>query len=65
MSGDVVKCPLCPLCGSEPPFISASMHQAWCPNESCEVLCWVPWDTAAENLADRHEVEIIETHHDG
>lgn len=64
MTSHVVKCPLCPLCGSAPPFIFDSMYQAWCPNESCEVLFWVPWDTAAENLADRHEIEITGTRAD-
>jgi hypothetical protein len=56
-----VKCPFCPKCGSEPPWIFPTMAQAFCINEECDVLCWTPWDTAAANLADMHEAEIIET----
>lgn len=61
MSGNVVLCPVCPMCGTAPPFIYGTLHQAWCPNEDCEVLFWVPWDTAAQNLADMHQVEIHES----
>jgi hypothetical protein len=50
-----VKCPFCPKCGTAPPWIFDSMAQAFCINEECDVLCWTPWDTAAQNLADMHE----------
>ena len=49
-----VKCPTCPKCGAVPPYIWPSMYQALCPNDDCDVFMWVPWDTAAENLADAH-----------
>lgn len=56
-----IKCPFCPVCGAEPPFIFDSMYQAFCPNEDCEVLMWVPWETAKANLDDMHEAVITET----
>lgn len=56
-----VKCPNCPMCGAEPPYIFPTMHQAMCPNEACNVFMWVPWDTAAANLGDMHELEIRES----
>lgn len=57
----IIKCPFCPKCGAEPPFIFDSFAQAFCPNEDCDVLMWTPWDTAAENLADMHVAEFVET----
>jgi hypothetical protein len=53
-----VKCPFCPMCGTPPPFIFDSLAQAWCPNEDCKVFMWTPWDTAAQNLADMHEIDM-------
>jgi hypothetical protein len=52
----VVKCATCPRCGAVPPYIWPSMYQALCPNDDCDVLFWVPWDTAEENLTDMHVV---------
>lgn len=60
-NGLQIKCPFCPWCGTPPKFLSPSMHQTWCPNEDCEVLMWVPWDTAKQNLEDSHVVEFTET----
>lgn len=56
-----VKCPCCPMCGSEPPWIFPSMAQAFCINEDCNVLAWSPWDTAKQNLDDMHEAVVTET----
>lgn len=56
-----IKCPYCPWCGSPPPFIADQMYQAFCPNEDCEVLMWVPWDTAKQNLEDAHEAVFTST----
>jgi len=56
--GPVIKCPFCPVCGTPPDFIWPSLHQCWCPNEDCRVFMWVPWDTAAENLADQSEIKL-------
>lgn len=60
-SAKSIKCPNCPKCGSEPPWIFPTMAQAFCISESCDVLCWTPWDTAAENLADMHEATVTHT----
>jgi hypothetical protein len=53
-----IKCPQCPMCGAVPPWIWPGLHQCVCPNEACQVFMWVPWDTAAENLADSHVIEL-------
>lgn len=55
-----IKCPFCPVCGTPPDFIFPGLHQCWCPNEDCRVFMWVPWDTAAANLADQHEIKLPE-----
>lgn len=34
------------------------LQQAMCPNDDCPVFFWVPWDTAAANLADMGDVII-------
>lgn len=54
-----VKCPFCPVCGTPPDFIAPMLYQCWCPNEDCNVFMWVPWVSAAENLAEQGEVKII------
>lgn len=56
-----VKCPRCPVCSSEPPFIYPTFAQAFCPNEDCDVLCWIPWDTLEQNLMDARPAIMTET----
>lgn len=53
-----IKCPFCPVCGTPPPFILDALYQCWCPNEDCNVFMWVPWCTAAENLAQQSTVDF-------
>lgn len=55
-SAPVIKCPFCPVCGAAPLFIAAGLEQTWCTNEDCNVFMWVPWKSAAENLADQGTV---------
>jgi len=43
------SCPDCPMCG-QPPQIQFS-DQAFCGNDDCRVLTWIPSRTRAENLA--------------
>ncbi len=60
MSPPLLACPDCPLCG-DPPFMTlAGEVQAFCGNEACEVMCWNPSKTRAENLADAGKVEFRE-----
>lgn len=56
-----VKCPLCPVCDSEPMLpISPMFAQAFCPNDDCKVLCWDPWATLDENMLDMQPAIITE-----
>lgn len=57
---DIIKCPTCPLCGSEPPYIIPLLAQAICPSEECPVILWVPWDSKEANLADMGKVRLFE-----
>jgi len=52
-----VKCPRCPICGGEPLPIELPIAQWFCANDECQVFCWDPWSTQAENLADQGQVE--------
>lgn len=61
IDGQQIKCPFCPVCGTPPTFIALGLSQAWCPNDDCEVLLWVPWDTAKQNLEDSHLAEFTHT----
>lgn len=53
-----LKCPFCPVCGTPPESISPQMQQVFCANEECNVLMWVPWETAAKNLMDSGYISI-------
>jgi hypothetical protein len=59
-----IRCPTCPMCGAEPPYIIPALAQAICPNEDCPVVLWVPWQTKEANLADvgkvRHFIDGVE-----
>jgi len=53
-----ILCPFCPKCGTPPDFIWDALYQCWCPNEACDVFMWVPWVSAAENLAHESTVQL-------
>lgn len=57
---DEVKCPLCPVCDSEPVLIHPMLAQAFCSNDDCEVLCWDPWVSLDENLLDMAPAIVTE-----
>ena len=59
-----IKCPTCPICGSEPLFILPGILPWFCPQDACDVLAWDPYSTLEENLTDaqpvRHFINGIE-----
>jgi len=61
MENPEVKCPLCPVCDSEPLFpINPALAQAFCSNDDCLVLTWQPWESREKNLLDAAPVTITE-----
>lgn len=51
-------CPNCPVCGV-PPRKRISPQQAICDNPSCRALFFDQTQTAAQQLANTHEVRLL------
>lgn len=57
-----LKCPCCPVCGSEPVALFGGGGQAFCPNSAeCNVVMWDATQAAVWNLADMGYVSLKDT----
>ena len=59
-----IRCPTCPVCGSQPLFAWATVVPWMCPSEDCNVFGWDPYGTLEQNLTDarpvRHFINGVE-----
>ena len=56
--------PRCPFCGEPPKFI-VGITQAFCGNDTCELLCWDPTLSLDVNLMNARGVDWEPTRKDG
>lgn len=55
-----ILCPTCPVCGSEPLFVTPNLLPWFCPRDECLVFGWDPYATLEENLLDASPLTIVE-----
>lgn len=52
MGDPLILCPNCPLCGQPPKFVLAGAVQAFCGNDTCDLILWNPSETLDDNLTN-------------